>query len=347
MPYSRSLPPVPIDKGKQGGKTIDSSDITDFKKISVISSVENTKYGFNNKNIYTNTSEQWRSNVMIQGLRTIPILDCQICVGPTGGSSGGVPVVPGPTGSTASTGATGSLGATATAALPPNAITALSGVSFYIMNAPFRFRGGSSSTNYFSIAYDPATAIITRGSWTPGGGTAPSSYPDRISSFAFEGSTYLFQRVNHGILGLGTFSGTVSRATILSTLNGRLALDSSKFTVDTNGGTFLVSGGVPGAQSYLQADLTPDGRLILSIVGNWYTAATTPQSYVGLYFGSGPNGSTTLGVTTRSGSAICGVAATGLLIPGGQRTITSNYQVADLNLDFSAPAGGSCPIVTI
>jgi hypothetical protein len=79
MPYSRPLPPVPIDKNKQGGKNMDASKMTDFRKVEAISAVRSTKLGFNNKNIYTDTIEQRRAGVMISGLVTIPSLKCPVC----------------------------------------------------------------------------------------------------------------------------------------------------------------------------------------------------------------------------------------------------------------------------
>lgn len=79
MPYSRPLPPVPIDKNKQGGKNMDASKMTDFRKIEAISVVRATKSGFNNKNIYTNIIEQRRAGVMVSGLVTIPSLKCAVC----------------------------------------------------------------------------------------------------------------------------------------------------------------------------------------------------------------------------------------------------------------------------
>lgn len=79
MPYSRPLPPVPIDKTKQGGKNMDASKATDFKKIQAISAVGSTKVGFNNRNLITNMDELRRTDVMRSGLATIPRLYCPVC----------------------------------------------------------------------------------------------------------------------------------------------------------------------------------------------------------------------------------------------------------------------------
>lgn len=79
MPYSWNRPPVPIDKNKQGGKNMDASQMTDFRKVEAISVVRATKAGFNNKNIYTNIIEQRRAGILISGLQTIPSLNCTVC----------------------------------------------------------------------------------------------------------------------------------------------------------------------------------------------------------------------------------------------------------------------------
>jgi len=79
MPYSWNRPPVPIDKNKQGGKNMDASQMTDFRKIEAISAVRSTKVGFNNRNLITNMDELRRTDVMRSGLATIPRLYCPVC----------------------------------------------------------------------------------------------------------------------------------------------------------------------------------------------------------------------------------------------------------------------------
>lgn len=79
MPYSWNRPPVPIDKSKQGGRNFDSSTYLDFVKVGTIAQVNVTKAGQNNKNLYTDMSEQRRTNVLIRGLQTIPKALCPTC----------------------------------------------------------------------------------------------------------------------------------------------------------------------------------------------------------------------------------------------------------------------------
>lgn len=82
MPYSWNRPPVPIDKSKQGGRNFDSSKYLDFVKVGTIAQVNATKTaGTNNKNIYSDPNEQRRTNVLINGLRTIPRALCASCPG--------------------------------------------------------------------------------------------------------------------------------------------------------------------------------------------------------------------------------------------------------------------------
>jgi len=73
-------PSIPIDKNKQGGRNYDSSKMTDFKKIGVISKADTSKIvGTNNRNQQTNVNEQRRSALLISGLRTIPRALCNVC----------------------------------------------------------------------------------------------------------------------------------------------------------------------------------------------------------------------------------------------------------------------------
>ena len=73
-------PSIPIDKNKQGGRNYDSSKMTDFKKIGVISKADTSKIvGTNNRNQQTNVDEQRRAALLISGLRTIPRALCNVC----------------------------------------------------------------------------------------------------------------------------------------------------------------------------------------------------------------------------------------------------------------------------
>lgn len=72
MPYSFNRPPVPIDKTKQGGRNMDASKITEFKKIQTIVAVDSTKIGFNNKNLFTDLDEKNRARLLANTLPRIP-----------------------------------------------------------------------------------------------------------------------------------------------------------------------------------------------------------------------------------------------------------------------------------
>ena len=60
-------PSIPIDKNKKGGRNYDSSKLTDFKKICLISNDDTTK-----PNQQTDLSEQRRAAVLASSLLTIP-----------------------------------------------------------------------------------------------------------------------------------------------------------------------------------------------------------------------------------------------------------------------------------
>ena len=60
-------PSIPIDKNKQGGRNYDSSKMTDFKKICLISNDDTTK-----PDQQTNRSELRRGNLLASTLRSIP-----------------------------------------------------------------------------------------------------------------------------------------------------------------------------------------------------------------------------------------------------------------------------------
>lgn len=64
MPYSFNRPPVPIDKTKQGGRNMDASKVTDFRKLQTIVAVNSTKVGFNNRNLYTDLEEKNRARLL-------------------------------------------------------------------------------------------------------------------------------------------------------------------------------------------------------------------------------------------------------------------------------------------
>jgi sugar lactone lactonase YvrE len=73
MPYSWSRPPAVVDKVKPGGKILDSSAITDFRKISAIASANMAiSAGGSGKNAQSNASEVRRANVLVSSLQTIP-----------------------------------------------------------------------------------------------------------------------------------------------------------------------------------------------------------------------------------------------------------------------------------
>jgi len=60
-------PSIPIDKNKQGGRNYDSSKLTDFKKICLISNDDTTK-----PNQQTDLTELRRGNLLASTLRSIP-----------------------------------------------------------------------------------------------------------------------------------------------------------------------------------------------------------------------------------------------------------------------------------
>lgn len=349
MPYSWNRPPVPIDKNKQGGKNMDASTITDLMKTAVISSIGNTKIGFNNKNIYTDINEQRRAAVIIRGLSTISTLNCQICIGPTGsgssGGGGGGAVGPtgastGPTGG--STGPTGGSTGTVSSTGPTGglitstAASALNGISFYIIHSDIATQIFSGTR--YSIRYNSTDNSVKQGQWSNGAGlatTPPSAYLLDVPNNQIDVFRDRFFEFKVGLSSLpNTFTSSSSRGDIVDALD--TILDGLGFTINT-----FSTPGSPTGPTKLRASVTADGNLKLDIDGPWYPApapgSTTPVQYAGLFFGNSANGSTTLGVTNIGGN--CGVDSSALLIPAGQTSVTSRFQIADPSIDFTL----TCP----
>ena len=77
MPYSFARNPVPIDKTKQGGRNFDASAFTGFYKLGTIAAVNSSKRsGGNNKNLLTDTEEQYLADKLNSALTTIPRFNC-------------------------------------------------------------------------------------------------------------------------------------------------------------------------------------------------------------------------------------------------------------------------------
>lgn len=195
-------------------------------------------------------------------------------------------------------------------------VGALSGITFFVINASRQFGPG-----LFALSYNPVTSLLTSGMWIDDT-TVPPDYPTTTNSSDLTGGGVSVANVL--LTSLRTFTAGETAQAVINELNTKLS--AAPFTIAQGGVHPPVSGGT--GTSRLAASLTSDGRLRLTIIGPWYsTASGDPQPYAGLAFGDAPNGSTSLGVTITGG--IDGVLSSGLVIPGGQRSVTANFRIGE------------------
>lgn len=274
-------PSVPIDKNKQGGRNYDASKMTDFKKIGTISKADTSKIvsGTKNQDPRTNNDEQRRSAIMISALRTIPRAFCSVCP------------------NTIQT-------TIATQSLASDAITSLTGVTFFVMYYDASLSGYNLYySNYGLYIEDSLNFLLTNSAATFG-----------VYNY------YIYPRSPNSadsLSGLSSISNP-TRNDVINVLNNVLSKASHSFN-----------------SSKLVASLDSTGRLVLSISGNQLPAAGThtPPYLAGLFFGNSPNGSTALGVTNTNGKN--GVDGAALVISEGQTSVTAPFIIADPNIDFS------------
>ena len=140
-----------------------------------------------------------------------------------------------------------------------------------------------------------------------------------------------------GLDSLATLPSNATRGTVASTLDAVLYGD---ITLSLPGYPFRIPG--ESTDSRLRVSINPEGKLVLTIEGPWYTTTTNPPRMAGIFFGDGPlgtgNGSTSLGATNSNG--VCGVDGAALLITDVSRSVTAPFQIAASGIDFSLPPGG-------
>jgi hypothetical protein len=140
-----------------------------------------------------------------------------------------------------------------------------------------------------------------------------------------------FLRYNKGTIKLRQYGDNDTFQTVITDLNNQLsAID---VTPTGESGTLVGTG-----RSKLVASVTPDYKLRLDIVGQWYDKPFNTNAGVGLFFPGGPpyltNPSTVLGVTNANEG--CGVAASSLLIPPASfSTVASFKAIPTATIDFT------------
>jgi len=261
-------PSIPIDKNKQGGRNYDSSNLTDFKKICLVSNDDTTR-----GNQQTDLTERHRARVMASSLRSIPrFLPPSDVINDR---------------------------------LPTSLLQELSGISFYVVYKRQVNAGGvevAKDYTYINNIY---------------GNTSSPPVP-RTNTFG-----EAFKRGNSD--SIPSLPAGSNRQRIANELNTRLTVSTGPFDH-----TFTLSDS--GADKFtLVASLTNDGKLRISISkidGATLVPRTTPipgvNQHVGIFFGTAPNGSTKLGVTSGERDGMTGGA---LMILPGESSATAPFKI--------------------
>jgi hypothetical protein len=278
-------PSIPIDKNKKGGRNYDSSKLTDFKKICLISNDDTSK-----PNQQTDLIELRRGSLLASSLLTIP---------------GFVPTIlsPAPAPAPAPT--------VNTEDLSGDLLGDLNGITFYIIYFD------SSDYTYINNIY----------------GNNPSP-PTPITPYDnSHGEIYKIGNVDS--IGTATpFVTGTKRPDVVAALNVRLGN-----TTGSQDHRFILSD-AEGIHR-LVASLTDDGKLRLGISRITFvsnpdpakedievlvprTAALPSNLQIGIFFGTAPNGSTKLGVTSGARNGVTGGA---LLIIPGQSSATALFKI--------------------
>jgi hypothetical protein len=295
-------PSIPIDKNKKGGRNYDSSKLTDFKKICLISNDDTSK-----PNQQTDLIELRRGSLLASSLLTIP---------------GFVPTIlsPAPAPAPAPT--------VNTEDLSDDLLGDLNGITFYVIYSKKvnSETGADAAPDYTYInniyGNNPAPPI-------------PPAPPTPITAFG-NSRGEANKKGNADSIGTSTpFVTGTKRPDVVAALNVRLGNTTGsqdhRFTLsDAEGNHRLV------------ASLTDDGKLRLSISRITFVANPDPtkeeievlvprtavlpglNEHVGIFFGSADNGSTKLGVTAGARNGVTGGA---LLIIPGQSSATALFKI--------------------
>jgi hypothetical protein len=278
-------PSIPIDKNKKGGRNYDSSKLTDFKKICLISNDDTSK-----PNQQTDLIELRRGSLLASSLLTIP---------------GFVPTIlsPAPAPAPAPT--------VNTEDLSGDLLNDLNGITFYVIYSD------TSDYTYINNIY----------------GNNPDP-PFTITAFG-NSRGEAKKKGNTDSIGTATpFVTGTKRPDVVAALNERLGN-----TTGTQDHRFTIPG--TAGNNRLVASLTDDGKLRLGISQITFvpdpdptkadievlvprTAALSSDLQIGIFFGTAPNGSTKLGVTSGARNGVTGGA---LLIITGQSSATAPFKI--------------------
>lgn len=169
--------------------------------------------------------------------------------------------------------------------------SALTGITFYVV----RYNSGATYFTTPTAMYSNSTGtLLTNYDIGPLGGMS---------------------NIVLGLRSIGTVAAGSTRQSVVDMLNGILSTFS------------FTAGSVPNSSIVASVDST--GHLVLTLNGGPLSTGGPPtsRSFVGLFFGDAPNGSTSLGATNQNG--IGGVGGSALLIRGGSSSVTSPYIIAD------------------
>jgi hypothetical protein len=292
-------PSIPIDKNKKGGRNYDSSKLTDFKKICLISNDDTSK-----PNQQTDLIELRRGSLLASSLLTIP---------------GFVPTMLAP--------------APAPAPAPPPTVNTedltgdiigdLNGITFYVIKSrQLDSYGGELAADYTYINNiygelpSPTTGIITpygngratpeirRGLATSIGTATPfvtgTKRPDVVAALNVALGNNEDPR-DHRF----TLSDAAGNHRLVASLtdDGKLRLGISRITFVSN----------------------PDPtKADIEVLVPRTAALPGLNEHVGIFFGSADNGSTKLGVTSGERNGVTGGA---LLIIPGQSSATALFKI--------------------
>jgi len=297
-------PSIPIDKNKKGGRNYDSSKLTDFKKICLISNDDTSK-----PNQQTDLTELRRGSLLASSLLTIP---------------GFVPTIlspaPAPAPAPAPT--------VNTEDLSGDILGDLNGITFYVIY--------SRQVNAFGVELAADYTYINN---IYGNNPPPPTPPDPPTAITPYGNDHATLAIRKGLAtSIGTATPFVTgtkRPDVIAALN--VALGNTENPRDHR---FTLSDAAGNHR--LVASLTDDGKLRLGISRITFVSNPDPtkadievlvprtaalpglNEHVGIFFGSADNGSTKLGVTSGERNGVTGGA---LLIIPGQSSATALFKI--------------------